>query len=230
MCAGTAGTGISGGGTSGTVTITNSMATAIDAKGDLVAGTAADTFSRLAVGTNGQVLTAASGEATGLQWATPVSGSMTSIASGNLSGTSVTISSISQSYRALILQVLKPVITSGSVAQMTLKLNGTASGYYGSDIRSDSSTLTNWGARANIYGFLQSQTTSNNGWIQYFIPEYANTGIYKTVNNIGVAGDQTAFFSIWAATGTTAAVSSLVIADNNANTLTGGTYVLYGVN
>ena len=52
----TAGVGISGGGTSGTVTVTNSMATAIDAKGDLVAGTGADTFARLAVGTNGQVL------------------------------------------------------------------------------------------------------------------------------------------------------------------------------
>jgi hypothetical protein len=67
----TAGTGISGGGTSGTVTITNSMATAIDAKGDLVAGTAADTFSRLAVGANNTVLTADSAEATGLKWATP---------------------------------------------------------------------------------------------------------------------------------------------------------------
>jgi len=66
----TAGVGISGGGTSGTVTVTNSMATAIDAKGDLVAGTGADTFSRLAVGTNGQVLTADSAEATGLKWAT----------------------------------------------------------------------------------------------------------------------------------------------------------------
>jgi hypothetical protein len=65
----TAGTGISGGGTSGTVTITNSMATAIDAKGDLVAGTGADTFARLAVGANGTVLTADSAEATGLKWA-----------------------------------------------------------------------------------------------------------------------------------------------------------------
>jgi len=65
----TAGVGISGGGTSGTVTITNSMATTIDAKGDLVVGTGADTFARLAVGTNDYVLTAASGEATGLKWA-----------------------------------------------------------------------------------------------------------------------------------------------------------------
>lgn len=65
----TAGTGISGGGTSGTVTITNSMATTIDAKGDLIAGTGADAFDRLAVGTNGQVLTADSTAATGLKWA-----------------------------------------------------------------------------------------------------------------------------------------------------------------
>jgi len=49
------------------------MATAIDAKGDLVPGTGADTFARLAVGTNGQVLTADSTAATGLAWATPTS-------------------------------------------------------------------------------------------------------------------------------------------------------------
>jgi len=68
----TAGTGISGGGTSGAVTITNSMATAIDAKGDLVVGTGADAFSRLAVGaTNGMVLTVDSAEATGLKYAVP---------------------------------------------------------------------------------------------------------------------------------------------------------------
>ena len=78
----TAGTGISGGGTSGTVTVTNSMATAIDAKGDLIAGTAADTFSRIAVGTNGQVLTADSTAATGLAWAT-ASGGSTNVAGKN---------------------------------------------------------------------------------------------------------------------------------------------------
>lgn len=70
----TAGTGISGGGTGGDVTITNSMATAIDAKGDLIAGTGADAFSRIAVGTNGQVLTADSTASTGLAWAAPASG------------------------------------------------------------------------------------------------------------------------------------------------------------
>jgi hypothetical protein len=73
----TAGTGISGGGTSGTVTVTNSMATAIDAKGDLIVGTGADTFSRLAVGTNTYILTADSAEATGLKWAAPSAGGST---------------------------------------------------------------------------------------------------------------------------------------------------------
>jgi hypothetical protein len=70
----TAGTGISGGGTSGTVTVTNSMATAIDAKGDLIGGTGADTFARLAVGANDTVLTADSSTATGLKWAAAAAG------------------------------------------------------------------------------------------------------------------------------------------------------------
>jgi hypothetical protein len=73
----TAGTGLSGGGTSGTVTLTNGMATIIDAKGDLVGGTGADAFARLAVGANGTVLTADSVETTGLKWATPSAGGST---------------------------------------------------------------------------------------------------------------------------------------------------------
>jgi hypothetical protein len=44
------------------------MATAIDAKGDLIAGTGADAFSRIAVGSNTAPLVADSAEATGLRW------------------------------------------------------------------------------------------------------------------------------------------------------------------
>ena len=71
----TAGTGLSGGGTSGTVTVSLDGAaviapTIIDAKGDLITGTAADTPAILGVGTNGQILTADSTTPSGLKWAT----------------------------------------------------------------------------------------------------------------------------------------------------------------
>jgi hypothetical protein len=70
-----AGTGISvASGTGPIPVVTNTMATAVDAKGDLIVGTGADTFARLAVGTNGHTLVADSAETTGLKWAAPASG------------------------------------------------------------------------------------------------------------------------------------------------------------
>jgi len=90
----TAGTGISGGGTSGDVTITNSMATAIDAKGDLIVGTGADTFSRLAVGaTNGHTLQVDSSTATGLKWAAAAGGGKVLQVVSATYSTSTTVSS-----------------------------------------------------------------------------------------------------------------------------------------
>ena len=64
----TAGTGISGGGTSGAVTITNSMATEITAKGDLIVGTGSATFDNLAAGANGSTIVADSSTTTGLRY------------------------------------------------------------------------------------------------------------------------------------------------------------------
>jgi hypothetical protein len=72
----TAGTGISGGGTSGTVTITNSMATEITAAGDIIVGTGSGTFDNLPIGTTGQLLTADTTVSPyKVKWATPASGS-----------------------------------------------------------------------------------------------------------------------------------------------------------
>ena len=51
----------------------------VDAKGDIIAATAADAVSRLAVATNTQVLTADSSTSTGLAWTTPTAGTVTSV-------------------------------------------------------------------------------------------------------------------------------------------------------
>lgn len=66
-----AGTGISvASGTGPIPVVTNTMATTIDAKGDLIVGTGADTFARLAVSaTNGHTLQVDSSTSTGLKWA-----------------------------------------------------------------------------------------------------------------------------------------------------------------
>lgn len=66
----------------------------VDAKGDLIAATAADTVARLAVGSNNQVLVADSSTATGLKWATPAGGKVLQVVHANTSSTT-TITSTS---------------------------------------------------------------------------------------------------------------------------------------
>lgn len=71
----TAGTGLTGGGTTGAVTLTNDMATTITAAGDIVVGTGSGTYDNLPIGTTGQVLTADTTVSPyKVKWATPASG------------------------------------------------------------------------------------------------------------------------------------------------------------
>jgi hypothetical protein len=104
----TAGTGISGGGTSGAVTITNSMATEITASGDIIVGTGSGTFDNLPIGTTGQVLTADTTVSPyKVKWATASSGGMTLISTTTAAGTSgtVDITSIPSTYKHLFLTI-----------------------------------------------------------------------------------------------------------------------------
>jgi hypothetical protein len=88
--------------------------TILDAKGDLISATAADTPARLAVGTNGQVLTADSTTATGLKWAAPAGGGK--VLQVVYADYSTQVSSTSTSYADLGLSVsITPSATSSKV-------------------------------------------------------------------------------------------------------------------
>lgn len=132
-----AGVGITGGGTSGTVTITNDMATTIDAKGDLVVGTGADTYSRLAVAsTAGYLLSVDSSTTTGLKWAAPAGGgkvlqvvqgsyaTTVSVASSTYAdtGLSASITPSATSSKVLVLVSLGGCGTTGNLAAAQFKL------------------------------------------------------------------------------------------------------------
>jgi len=103
--------------------------TIVDAKGDIIAATAADTVARLAVGTNGQVLTAASGQATGLQWATPSAGGMTEISTVVPNATSVDFSSIPGTYKQLLL-VWHGIKISEDTSQFDIRFNSDSTAKY----------------------------------------------------------------------------------------------------
>jgi len=97
----TAGTGISGGGTSGTVTVTNSMATEITAAGDIIVGTGSGTFDNLPIGTTAQVLTADTTVSPyKVKWATPAATTPTFV--GVAAYINATASSFTQNVQATL--------------------------------------------------------------------------------------------------------------------------------
>jgi hypothetical protein len=101
----------------------------VDAKGDLIVASAADTVGRLAVGTNGHVLTADSAETTGVKWAAASSGGMTLIATATPNGaSSVSFTSIPSTYKHLVLIVAEAYQSSASES-WSLRFNNDSSNY-----------------------------------------------------------------------------------------------------
>ena len=134
----TAGTGISGGGTSGAVTITNDMATTITASGDIVVGTGSGTYDNLPIGTTGQILTADTTVSPyKVKWATASSGGLKSYTLLNSGGTAltgaatVTVSGISNQ-QALIIRIAG-ASSANAASVIAVRFNGDTSGAnYGS--------------------------------------------------------------------------------------------------
>jgi hypothetical protein len=84
----------------------------VDAKGDLIAATAADTVSRLAVGANNTVLTADSSTATGLKWAAAAGGGKVLQVVQGTTSTSTTISTTTYTDTTLTATITPTLSTS----------------------------------------------------------------------------------------------------------------------
>ena len=125
-----AGVGISGGGTSGDVTVTNSMATAMTTSGDLIQATGSGTFARLGTGTNGQYLTT---NGTTNSWVTataPASNYSLLNAGGTAltAATDITVSGISGANKIMVR--VTNASTANASNSMTIRFNSNTSSIY----------------------------------------------------------------------------------------------------
>jgi hypothetical protein len=227
----TAGVGISGGGTSGTVTVTNSMATAITTAGDTLYGTGSGTFSRLGIGTAGQVLTV-NGGATAPSWATPASGGgQTLLSTTTLSGATTTVS-IAGGYKDLKVVVFGCTNATGG-GRFRIAPNGTINIVYqtGTANANTTSVYNNYIQAGYIQTFDNPLESSAVNVYQLEIFDYTSTTARKNhrFTNMYTAGGSTINTENWGGgINTTSAITSLVFSNAGGN-YSAGTVLVYGV-
>jgi len=202
--------------------------TILDAKADLITATAADTPARLAVGSDGQVLTADSSTSTGLKWATASSGGMTQIASGSLSGSSVNLTTISSSYVDLYLVIRDMNITSAGQV-LNMRFNNNSSGIYQLSNSSSSGYQVNATDTSLQLGPGNYSTSGGDNSFAIYINDYTSasmkigTAISFFVENAGGFG----LGDLRYVMRSTTAISEINLFMTTGNF--SGSYILYGV-
>jgi len=207
--------------------------TIVDAKGDLIVATAADTVARLAVGgTNGHVLQVDSSTASGLKWDSVAAGGMTLISTTTLTGASVTLSSIPQTYIDLVI-IFRNFLPATDYRRCRMQFNSdTGTNYVGFNTSPDASGTANFTESSLVVHSAADNAVSNN-LARVHIPDYKNTSTYKqlSVQSIAVEGGGTpnityAYYAGFY--GSTSAITSIDIFPQAGN-FTSGTVLLYGV-
>ena len=227
----TAGAGLTGGGTSGTVTLTNDMATTITTKGDLVVGTGAGTYARLAAGTNNYTLVADSSTSTGLAWQAPAGGgAYTLLTSGSLTGASVTSASLSGSYTDLKIVVSQYQGVSDDT-YLAIRFNSdTGTNYqFGNNNFNFNATPNQTHIRTNVGVTNNGTSVSLN---DIYIPNYSNSAVWKYASCWNVvrngSGGQVGYGLYLGAWASTSAITTVTFFANTGN-LNDGDYYIYGV-
>jgi len=202
-------------------------------KGDLYTRTSS-ADSRLAVGANGTTLVADSAEATGLKWAAAASGGgMTLLSTTSLtSGSSVTISSISGSYKNLF--ILGRDISLSANDNVNFRFNSdTGSNYAFGRIRLTDTTLIGYSIDAETqFEGLEAFTSSawnKEAFFEMTIPRYSETEI-KSIYMRTIGQSPTVKKCDWrqGSFNSTSAISSVTLFTGGA-TYSSGTVYVYGV-
>ena len=210
-----------------TTGMTNPMTTT----GDTIYSSSGSTPARLGIGSTGNVLTVAGGVPT---WAAPASATaMTELATGSLSGASVTISSISGTYRNLELVIAGYSTTGDTAAAVTT--NSDTSNYKMAGVKGgDAGTLVigSSGTTNMLLSFANNPVTQspNINMAVFTFYEYANSSSKKNIlltSSSHYGGNAFEENICKYSSPTTAAITSLVL--NSAGTWSTGTYTLYGV-
>ena len=203
----------------------------LDAKGDLITATAADTPARLASsGVNNQVLTIDTSTSTGLKWAA-VNAGATQLATASLAGVSTyTFSSISGAYKTLYLELIDSYDNSQEPVNITVNGNTTAN-YQNTRIQSNNSTVTNTSSAANWYILDNGASTSNRASFLLTLPNYSKTNIRKGFFGNAVQPSLARWMIGQSANDAIrdAAITSITITNNAVNWV-GGTLTIYGEN
>jgi len=188
----------------------------------------ANTNTRLPIGTSGQVLSVSGGVPA---WTTPTSGSMTLLSTTALSTNSVTVSSISGSYKNLVIQVIGAKVSSGSGALM-MRLNGVTTSTYTHSFFGNGDSALNASTnqtKQNLY--TGTGTAANNRIAQVTIQNYTNaTSTKGWILNCDTGSLGTYIFGIGGSADITAAITSVTIFENDGNSFNGGSIYIYGVN
>jgi hypothetical protein len=205
----------------------------VDAKGDLVAATADDTVSRLAVGANGTVLTADSSEATGLKWATPAAGGgMTLLSTTTLSGATTTISSISQDYVQLFMTI-EGVTNATADGTFRISPNGVDTTQTITIMGNNNTVTTSADYQGKINSGIALARANAGNSFACTINNYTSTTGKKSFEFYGGYINTSSAFGTVSQTGDCiaspfAAITSLVFSNAGGN-LSTGTVKLYGV-
>ena len=211
--------------------------TIVDAKGDLITATAADTPARLAVGTNGQLLSADSTAATGLAWtAAPSSGGMTLITTTTFNNTAATYTYSSLgSYKHLLIVGQGLQGSDGVVDSIGFQVNSdTGSNYYTGFIQNNAGTVS--GTNQTAGNFLlrwalaaDGATSASFAATSLWIWDYAGSGYKQNTAIIATGSGSSRFVTSNGNWNNTAAITSLTFFTTSGNNFKAGIFKLYGV-